>query len=371
MIPHRHAQGERAHRPSPAPPQPVKAFPGVSCPILTRAIREVEADVVAGLEPAERQHGERLLAAVGLAVGRRAPVFVLQLSPRHPPALYRRLIDALRAALLRAWSRGPMPTPGTRVLRHLVAIEELQASREADAADEYGAHLAGPDGADLIAEVVHDLRSPLTSILFLAEAVERERSGPLTELQRRQVRLVYTAALRLTGVVSDAMELARGGDGLSMEDPALFSITELLNGVSGIVRPIAEEKGLAIECSVPPRDCRTGNRLALHRVLLNLVTNALKFTHEGGVEIRAEEGALSAVRFSVRDTGPGVAAGAAANLFRPFHRGSGGQGYRFSSTGLGLAVSRRLVAAMGGELRYESALGQGTRFWFELDLPPA
>ncbi len=372
MIPHRHAQGEsRAHRPSPAPPQPVKAFPGVSCPILTRAIREVEADVLAGLEPAERQQGERLLAAVGLAVGRRAPVFVLQLSPRHPPALYRRVIDALRAALLRAWSRGPMPTPGTRVLRHLVAIEELQASREADAADEYGAHLAGPDGAELIAEVVHDLRSPLTSILFLAEAVERERSGPLTELQRRQIRLVYTAALRLTGVVTDAMELARGGDGLGMEDPALFSITELLNGVSGIVRPIAEEKGLAIECSVPPHDCRTGNRLALHRVLLNLVTNALKFTHEGGVEIRAEERALTTVRFSVRDTGPGVAAAAAANLFRPFHRGSGGQGYRFSSTGLGLAVSRRLVAAMGGDLRYESGLGQGTRFWFELDLPPA
>ena len=372
MIPHRHAQGEsRAHRPSPAPPQPVKAFPGVSCPILTRAIREVEAEIVAGLETTERQHAEQLLAAVGLAVGRRAPVFVLQLSPRHPPALYRRVIDALRAALLRAWSRGPMPTPGTRVLRHLVAIEELQASREADAADEYGAHLAGPDGAELIAEVVHDLRSPLTSILFLAEAVERERSGPLTELQRRQIRLVYTAALRLTGVVSDAIDLAHGGDGMASEDPALFSMTELLNGVSGIVRPIAEEKGLAIQCLVPPRDCRIGHRLALHRVLLNLVTNALKFTHDGGVVIRAEEGAPPVLRISVQDSGPGIPTAAVASLFRPFRRVSAGQGYRFSSTGLGLAVSRRLVAAMGGELRYESAPGQGTRFWFELDLPLA
>jgi signal transduction histidine kinase len=369
---YRHAQGEsRPHRPSLGPYAPIEAFPGVSCPVLTRAIREVETEVVADLEPAEREHAERLLAAVGLAVGRRAPAFVLQLSPRHPPVLYRRVIDALRAALLRAWSRGPTPTPGTRVLRHLAAIEELQASCEADAALEYGAHLAGPDGAELIAEVVHDLRSPLTSILFLAETVERERSGPLTELQRRQVRLVYTAALRLTGVVSDAMELARGGDGLGTEDAALFSITELLNDVSSIVRPIAEEKGLAIECSVPPHDCRTGNRLALHRVLLNLVTNALKFTQEGGVVIRADEGAPPTVRFSVSDTGPGVAAAAAANLFRPFHRGASGQGYRFSSTGLGLAVSRRLVTVMGGELRYESALGQGTRFWFDLDLPPA
>jgi signal transduction histidine kinase len=369
---YRYAQGEsRARRPSQSPPPPARAFAGVQCPVLTRAIREVEAEIVASVEPSERQHAEQLLAAVGLAVGRRSPAFVLQLSPRHPPALSRRVIDALRAALLRAWSRGPTPTPSTRVLRHLVAIEELQAAGEADAAQEFGAHLAGPDGAELIAEIVHDLRSPLTSILFLAEAVEQGRSGPLTDLQRRQVRLVYTAALRLTGVVSDAIQLARGGDGLATEDAALFSITELLNGVSGIVRPIAEEKGLAIQCSVPPHDCRIGHRLALHRVLLNLLTNALKFTHTGGVALLVQEGAPTVVRFSVQDTGPGIAPAAAAKLFRPFHPGSGGQGYRFSSTGLGLAVSRRLVAGMGGELRFESAPGQGTRFWFELDLPPA
>ena len=372
MTPTRYASGEaRVRRLSPPPLPPVKAFPGVACPVLTRAIREVEAEIVAGVEPAERPLAEQLLAAVGLAVGRRSPAFVLQLSPRHPPALSRRVIDALRAALLRAWARGPTPTPETRVLRHLVAIEELQAAREADAAQEYGAHLAGSDGADLIAEVVHDLRSPLTSILFLAEAVERGRSGPLTDLQRRQARLIYTAALRLTGVVSDAIELAHGGDPLTTDEPALFSITELLNGVSGIVRPLAEEKGLAIHCLVPPHDCRTGHRLALHRVLLNLVTNALKFTHDGGVTIRVEEGTRSVVRFSVQDSGPGIASAAVADLFRPFHRGSAGQGYRFSSTGLGLAVSRRLVAAMGGDLRYDSTPGEGTRFWFELELPPA
>jgi signal transduction histidine kinase len=339
--------------------------------VLTRAIRDVEAEIVSGLEPAEREHLTQLLAATGLAVGRRSPVFVVELSPRHPPALTRRVIDALRAALLRAWSRGPLPTPGTRVLRHLVAIEELRVALETDGAQQFGAHLAGPDAADLIAEVVHDLRSPLTSILFLAEAVEQERSGPLTDLQRRQIRLVYTAALRLTGVVSDAIELAQGGDGLSNDDPALFSITELLHGVRDIVRPIAEEKGLAIQCRAPASDCRVGSRLKLHRVLLNLVTNALKFTHQGGVTLRVEEGAPPIVRFSVQDTGPGIASAAVASLYRPFRRVSAGQGYRFSSTGLGLAVSRRLVGAMGGDLQYESAPGQGTRFWFELPLPPA
>jgi signal transduction histidine kinase len=342
----------------------------VSCPVLTRAIREVEAEIVPGLEPAERGHVTKLLAATGLAVGQRTPDFVVGLSPRHPPALTRRVIDALRTALVRAWSRGPVPTPGARVLRHLVAIEELWAALETDGAQEFGAYLAGPDAVDLLAEVVHDLRSPLTSILFLAEALEQERSGPLTELQRRQLRLVYTAALRLHGVVSDAIELAVGGALLASDDPAPLSISELFDGVRDIVRPIAEEKGLAVQCSPPARDFRIGNRLTLQRVLLNLVTNALKFTHHGGVAIAAEEQASGHILFSVRDSGPGIAAAAVASLFRPFRRASAGQGCRFSSTGLGLVVSRRLVAAMGSELQYDSTPGEGTRFWFELDLPP-
>lgn len=361
--------GLRAHRPSPPAPPPVKPFPGVSCPVLTRAIRDVEAEIVPGLDRSERDNITKLLAATGLAVGKRSPVFVVELSPRHAPALTRRVIDALRGALLRAWSRGPIATPGARVLGHLVAIEQLSAALEADGAQQFGAHLAGPNAADLLAEVVHDLSSPLSSILFLAEALERERSGPLTHLQRRQLRLVYTAALRLHGVVSDAIEVAVGGAVLASDDPAPFSLTELFDVVRDIVRPIAEEKGLTVQCSTPVGDYRTGNRLTLQRVLLNLVSNALKFTHQGGVHIEAAEAAPGRVRFSVQDSGPGIAPAALATLYRPFRRASTGPGYRFSSTGLGLAVSRRLVAAMGAELRHDSTADAGTRFWFELDLP--
>ncbi len=366
------AAGGRSRRPSPPPPPaPFKPFPGISCPVLTRAIREVEADIVPPLGPAEQQRATQLLAAVGLATGKRAPVFVLDLSPRHPHALTRRVIDALRTALLTAWHRGPLPTPGTRVLRHLVALEELRAALDADAAQAFGAQLSGPDGAELLAEVVHDLRSPLTSILFLAETLQGGRSGPVTDLQRRQLRLVYSAALRLSVVAGDAIELARGGDILASEEPGLFSVIELLDGVRDIVRPIAEEKGLTIEIAPPTNDRRIGLRLALHRVLLNLVANALKFTHEGTVQLVAREQGPTAIEFSVKDSGPGIAATAVSTLFRPFRRARAEQRYRFSSTGLGLAVSRRLVAAMGSELQYETAPGQGTRFWFDVQLPQA
>ena len=361
-------------RPSPPPPPPggvpaAKAFPGVSCPVLTRAIRDVEADLAGTGEPSEQARVTQLLAAVGLAIGQRTPVFVLDLSPRHPPSITRRVIDALRTALLKAWRQGTLPTPNTRVLRHLVAIEELRAALEADAAQAFGAHLAGPDGAELLAEVVHDLRSPLTSILFLAETLEGERSGPVTDLQRRQLRLIYSAALRLSVVAGDAIELARGGDMLGTEEATPFSVTELLDGLRDIVRPIAEEKGLAIHVTPPTRDRRVGRPVALHRVLLNLVANALKFTHQGQVDLVAKEVGPTRIEFSVRDSGPGIAAGAIATLFRPFRRARAEQRYRFSSTGLGLAVSRRLVAAMGTELQYETNAGQGTRFWFEAELP--
>ncbi|HEY3279480.1 MAG TPA: HAMP domain-containing sensor histidine kinase [Gemmatimonadales bacterium] len=361
----------RSRRGSPPAPPPFKAFPGISCPVLTRAIREVEAEIVPTVDPSEQQNAAQLLAAVGLAVGQRAPVYLIDLSPRHPQTLTRRVIDALRAALLRAWSRGPLPTPSTRVLRHLVALEELRTALDADAAQAFGAQLSGPDGADLLAEVVHDLRSPLTSILFLAETLEGGRSGPVTDLQRRQLRLVYSAALRLSVVAGDAIELARGGDILASEEPGVFSVIELLAGIRDIVRPIAEEKGLTILIVTPPNDHRVGLRLALHRVLLNLVANALKFTHQGTVELLANEAGPTRVNFAVRDSGPGIAPTAVSTLFRPFRRARAEQRYRFSSTGLGLAVSRRLVAAMGAELQYETAAGQGTRFWFETELPPA
>ncbi|HXF82632.1 MAG TPA: HAMP domain-containing sensor histidine kinase, partial [bacterium] len=292
----------------------------------------------------------------------------LEMCPRHSPALVRRVLDLLRSALLHTWSEHTVPGAGFRVLRHLVALEALREGLERDAGHEFGSRLAGPDGADFLAEVLHDLRSPLTSVLFLAQTLERGRSGPVNDLQRRQLRLIHVAALRLGIVVSDAIDLARGGDPLRSEEPVPFSVTRLLESVRDIVRPMAEEKGLELRFIRPQRDGRVGRELVLQRVLLNLVSNALKFTQAGQVEVAAQECGDVRVEFSVRDTGPGMSA--TDDLFRPFSRAPQGR-HRFSSTGLGLAVSRRLVEALGGTLRYETGAGAGTRFWFDVELPAA
>jgi signal transduction histidine kinase len=219
--------------------------------------------------------------------------------------------------------------------------------------------------------VAHDLRSPLTSILFLAETLQRARSGAVNPVQERQLGLIYSAAFGLSSVASDVIELARGGDRLVDVDPMPFSITDILESVRDIVLPIAEEKSLSVRLSPSESDFRIGYPVALSRVLLNLTTNALKFTAEGFVEVAARQVSASAVEFSVRDTGRGIPPQSMATLFEPFRRRQKQGEYAFSGSGLGLSICRKLVEAMGSALQVETAPDFGTRFYFVLDLPLA
>jgi signal transduction histidine kinase len=224
---------------------------------------------------------------------------------------------------------------------------------------------------ELVVELAHDLRSPLTSILFLGETMKRGRSGPVTPLQERQLGLIYSAAFGLSSVASDVIELARGGDRLVDLEPLPFSIQDIMESVRDIVQPIAEEKGLEVKLSSCQRSARVGHPVALSRILLNLTTNALKFTDEGNVEVSAAEVGDRGVEFSVRDTGRGIPAQAMAMLFEPFRRRQKDRDYAFSGSGLGLSICRKLVEAMKGDLKVETTAGVGTRFYFTLELPHA
>jgi signal transduction histidine kinase len=227
----------------------------------------------------------------------------------------------------------------------------------------------------MVTELLHDLRSPLTSIRCLAELLERGQSGVVTDVQRKQLRLIYSAALGIGSMATDVIEMARQGDQVPDGDRVPFSISEVLEGVAIMVRPIAEEKGLRMVFQQLPSDQRIGMPHALGRVLLNLVTNALKFTDEGSVEVQVRATTPTRVEFAVVDTGRGIPEAAIPHLFRPFRRSTGraarsGSGYMFSGTGLGLALCRKLLRAMDSEIKYETNPGVGTRFYFDLELPP-
>lgn len=284
-------------------------------------------------------------------------------TPRSTP-LVRRLIAWLRMDLLRIWHQDtPAPQDLTRTL---LAIERIVEQLDRSGPDDGPPF---PTGLEFVAGVAHDLRSPLTSILFLAETLHGEQSGEINDLQRRQLGIIYSAALGLVSVASDIIELARGGDGLNEPRPAPFSVTEILESVHDIVRPMAEEKGLQVHLFPPALDQRWGYPLALSRVLLNLTTNGLKFTDNGFVEISCRATSGTRVEFSVRDTGKGYSPDAMGHLYQPFRRSRDGKKYGFSGTGLGLAISRKLVTAMGSTLQVETRPKWGTRFFFELDLP--
>ncbi|MEP6574652.1 MAG: HAMP domain-containing sensor histidine kinase, partial [Gemmatimonadota bacterium] len=221
------------------------------------------------------------------------------------------------------------------LIRLLNGLEAVHREVEPDWAQHFADRLSGPDGMELVVEVAHDLRSPLTSILFLAETLQRGRSGPINGVQERQLGLIYSAAFGLSSLASDVIELARGGDRLVDLDPIPFSVTDILESVRDIVQPIAEEKGLTVRLNTPEVDFRIGHPVALSRVLLNLTTNALKFTSEGYVEVLGRQVSETSLEFSVRDTGRGIPPQAMLTLFEPFRRRQKQGEYAFSGAGLG------------------------------------
>jgi signal transduction histidine kinase len=288
--------------------------------------------------------------------------------PRN--ALSRRLLGLIRTAFIERVRALPQ-ADASQLLKILHAIEVVGQHLESDWSQHFTDRLSAPDGLELVVEVAHDLRSPMTSILFLAETLQRGRSGPVNPVQERQLGLIYSAAFGLSSVASDVIELARGGDRLVDLDPIPFSLTDILESVRDIVQPIAEEKNLTVQVTSPDSDFRIGHPVALSRVLLNLTTNALKFTAEGMVEVTAVPRNSRCIEFSVRDTGRGIPPQSMATLFEPFRRRHKPGEYTFSGSGLGLSICRKLVEAMGSVLQVETAAGYGTRFYFVLDLPHA
>ncbi|MEP6764841.1 MAG: HAMP domain-containing sensor histidine kinase [Gemmatimonadaceae bacterium] len=258
----------------------------------------------------------------------------------------------------------------------LVAVDRVERLLADEIASRFSHQLSGAQSLPLLVEVVHDMRSPLTAILFLIERLQQGQSGPVSTAQQRHLALVYSAAFGLNSLTSDLMELARGGKRLLDEAPRRFSVSEMLRSVRNLVQPLAEEKKLSVRFSGPPIDRRVGQPAVLSRVLLNLTTNAFKFTTVGSVTVLVEQQAdVNELTFIVEDTGCGIPDAGMDEVFSTFTEiaalKEGERTMKFSSSGLGLAICYKLVAAMGGTLRVDSRVDSGTRMQFTLRLPPA
>ena len=217
--------------------------------------------------------------------------------------------------------------------------------------------------------LVHDLRSPLGSILLLSELLVGESGAELSDRQRRYLELLHRAAVGLDALLAEEADRPIAGDGLVETGLRPFSIRDIVESVADVLGPLAETRGLALHTVSTERACAVGNPNAIRRVLLNLATNALKFTEEGYVEIAAVPDGVTGLLVSVRDTGGGLPPSVAEALRRPPGLTGADHGGQPEAPGLGLGICRQLVRSMGAELQFETGEGRGTRVHFTLGTP--
>jgi signal transduction histidine kinase len=213
----------------------------------------------------------------------------------------------------------------------------------------------------------HEFRTPLTSVMSLTGIMLSRLDGPLTSEQERQVVLVRRSALELTEMVDDLLDLAKMEAGRITISPEWFEMVDLFSALRGMFRPIVANSSVSLIFEEPkaiPRIFTDDKKLS--QILRNFVSNALKFTPEGQVTVRATLLNPDMVEFSVSDTGIGIAAEHLPSLFSDFIQLDTRLQRRLRGSGLGLSLARKFARLLGGEVGAESTLGQGSRFWVQI-----
>jgi len=222
--------------------------------------------------------------------------------------------------------------------------------------------------SDFLSSMSHELRTPLNSVIGFGQVLDLDIDEPLTENQKDSVDQILKGGAHLLVLINDVLDLAKVESGrmeLSIEE---VNLSEVSDQTLDLVEGMAKRKNVTISM----QDIKTTPILLMtdftriKQVLLNLISNAIKYNHEGGkVSISCAPSGPDMLRISVRDTGQGIAAERQAELFQPFNR-LGAERSEIEGTGIGLVVCKSLVELMGGIIGFESEKDEGSTFWFEV-----
>ena len=225
--------------------------------------------------------------------------------------------------------------------------------------------------SQFLASMSHEIRTPMNGVLGMAELL---LGTELDSRQRRFAQTISRSGDTLLAIINDILDFSKIEAGKLELESSVFDVRMLVEDIAELCAEPAHAKGLELNCMLSanlPHGFR-GDPLRSRQILVNLVSNAIKFTERGEVTLRAamidETEETARVRFEVRDTGIGIAEDDQARIFDSFVQADGSQTRKYGGTGLGLAISKQLVAMMGGTLELESSVGQGSSFGFTIGM---
>lgn len=251
-----------------------------------------------------------------------------------------------------------------------LALLQEQAKLSLEAARD-AAEQATKTKAEFLANMSHEIRTPMNGVLGMLDIL---KDTSMTHEQEDLVETAANSAESLLTIINDILDFSKLEAGKIELEHIEFNLPTLVEEVCALMSGRAHAKGLELNCFLPPSLPQRwhSDPTRIRQVLTNLIGNAVKFTEQGEVSVKVfaqkSEHDKTVLRFEVRDTGIGMSPEGQARLFQPFSQADNSTARRFGGTGLGLSISKNLVNIMQGSIGVESALGQGTCFWFSLPI---
>jgi PAS domain S-box-containing protein len=305
-------------------------------------------------------------------------VYNLEFRMRHKNGLYRWILargEALRDDQGRPYRMAGSHSDVTQRKEYEARLKEVNEELQKAVSEARGwaqtAEKANAIKSEFLANVSHEIRTPLNGVIGMTTLLLK---SSLTEEQRQCAEVVRSSGDILLALINDILDLSKIEAGKLALEHREFDLKELLDGIMDVIVFRAEEAGIKISCVKDPGVERmfAGDDHRLKQVLMNLLGNAVKFTHEGAVVVHVAQENVDEQKavlcFEVRDTGIGISEEDQEELFSPFTQVDGSITRRYGGTGLGLAICRQLVEMMAGTIEVESTVGEGSCFRFTVEL---